>query len=457
MQRALFRDRQDAGAKLAAALRPLRDHDILVLALPRGGVPVAAEVAKELEAELDVLVARKLGAPGHPEFGFGAIAPGGVRVLDDRSVELLDLTRQQIDRIEALEREEMMRRVERYRGGRPAPRIEGRTVIVIDDGVATGGTARAALRRVRAQRPANLVFAAPVGPIDARFALASEADRILLLATPDPFAAVGQWYDRFEQTSDDEVIALLEQAARKPPRPAAMTRAEEVRLPVDQVEVHASLTVPPDALGLVIFAHGSGSSRFSPRNQYVARVLHERGLATLLLDLLTEDEETVDLRTRELRFDIGLLASRLADAARWAQRHPALSGMPIGYFGSSTGGGAALVAATLHPEPIFAIVSRGGRPDLAGDALPLVEAPTLLLVGGSDDVVIDLNEQARARMTAPVELRIIPGATHLFEEPGTLEEVAGHAADWFARWFAPATARRQALARERTQGRGAGT
>lgn len=193
----------------------------------------------------------------------------------------------------------------------------------------------------------------------------------------------------------------------------------------------ATLGVPEGALGMVLFAHGSGSSRLSPRNRFVARVLREAGLGTLLLDLLTEEEEEIDLVTRHLRFNIRLLAERLVGAVDWLRRNDETRGLPIGTFGSSTGAAAALVAAAAKPDDVVAVVSRGGRPDLAGDALRVVMAPTLLLVGARDEQVIELNEEARARIPAPCDLRIIPGATHLFEEPGTLEEVARQAADWF--------------------------
>lgn len=197
------------------------------------------------------------------------------------------------------------------------------------------------------------------------------------------------------------------------------------------VMLQADLTVPSDPRGLVIFAHGSGSSRKSSRNRYVAKELQEVGLATLLLDLLTEEEEVVDLRTRHLRFDIDLLAERLVRAAEWAREQSDTSEFGVGLFGASTGGGAALVAAAARPVAVRAVVSRGGRPDLAGPALPQVKAPTLLVVGGNDVAVIGMNREAMARMTAPVELEIVPGASHLFEEAGTLERVAELAGQWF--------------------------
>lgn len=204
-----------------------------------------------------------------------------------------------------------------------------------------------------------------------------------------------------------------------------------VAIPLSEgIVLNGDLAVPGRPTGVVVFAHGSGSSRHSPRNRQVAAFLQRRGLATLLLDLLTEEEEQVDLRTGHLRFDVGLLAERLAGAASWAASRPELAGSPAGYFGASTGAAAALIAAADHPAAVTAVVSRGGRPDLAGERLAEVRAPTLLLVGGRDHQVLDLNRQARARIPAPCDLVVIPGATHLFEEPGALEAVAEKAADW---------------------------
>ncbi|MEV4197769.1 dienelactone hydrolase family protein [Micromonospora globbae] len=209
-------------------------------------------------------------------------------------------------------------------------------------------------------------------------------------------------------------------------------RTSEVTIPVGQAELPADLVLPADPAGVVLFAHGSGSSRHSPRNTAVARVLNDRSLGTVLVDLLTPAEDAVDARTAELRFDIRLLAERLAAIVDWLTTEPGTRGLPIGLFGASTGAAAALVSAAARPEQVRAVVSRGGRPDLAGPALDSVQAPTLLLVGGLDDQVLELNEQARAALPGLVELEVVPGATHLFEEPGTLERVADAAADWFA-------------------------
>lgn len=209
----------------------------------------------------------------------------------------------------------------------------------------------------------------------------------------------------------------------------------EVEIPIGHVSLEGNLVIPAGASGIALFAHGSGSSRKSPRNQFVARMLHEAKIGTLLFDLLTLYEEFVDARTAELRFDIDLLAHRLIAATNWLRNDPRAEAMPVGYFGASTGGGAALVAAAEPGLPVKAVVSRGGRPDLAGSALPLVTAPTLLIVGGLDYQVIEMNRVAFSQLCCEKSLQIVPSATHLFEEPGTLEEVGRLAADWFAKHF----------------------
>jgi len=211
----------------------------------------------------------------------------------------------------------------------------------------------------------------------------------------------------------------------------------EVQVPAARAVLSGNLTIPENAMALVLFAHGSGSSRHSPRNQFVARTLNRADLGTFLFDLLTPEEEAVDVHTREHRFNINLLAERLVHATKWARQQKETCDLGIGYFGSSTGAAAALVAAAQLPEDVRAVVSRGGRPDLAGDALPKVQAPILLIVGGNDDIVIELNEMARDQMRCEVKLEIIPDATHLFEEQGALEQVANLASDWFLLHLSP--------------------
>jgi dienelactone hydrolase len=210
-----------------------------------------------------------------------------------------------------------------------------------------------------------------------------------------------------------------------------------VRIPVDKTTIGGNLVMPPHAKGVVLFAHGSGSGRFSPRNRYVAKVLNQAGIATLLIDLLTKQEEEEDLQTGQFKFDINLLAQRLIGATEWLRKNPRTKNLALGYFGASTGAAAALIAAAKVPEEVEAVVSRGGRPDLALDFIPTVKAPTLFIVGGNDLVVIDLNKKAKKSLSAEKKLEIVAGASHLFEEPGKLEEVAKLATNWFSKYLIP--------------------
>lgn len=428
-----FRDRVEAGRALALQLVQYRGRsDVIVLALPRGGVPVGYEVARELGLPLDVFVVRKLGMPGHEEFAIGAIASGGVRVLDEDSLAAGGVSTAELERITTRERTELERRERLYRHGRPPLDVSGRTAILVDDGLATGQTMRAGVAALRREGASAVVVAVPVAASETCEAFRELADDVVCIMTPDPFMAVGLWYEDFSQTSDAEVERLLASAARE--KGAAVER--DVAITTTEPALHATLAVPGEARGVVIFAHGSGSSRFSPRNRYVARVLHDAGLATLLLDLLSREEERIDEVTREHRFDIPLLAARVAGAVGWATHDRELGHLPVGVFGASTGAAAALVAAAELPGVVGAVVSRGGRPDLAGDALPRVRAPTLLIVGQYDEPVIRMNRDAMAMMHAPVKMEIVPRATHLFEEEGTLEVAARLARDWFVRHLA---------------------
>ncbi|CAA0134307.1 Putative phosphoribosyl transferase [Mycolicibacterium vanbaalenii] len=428
-----FDDRMDAGRQLAQHLDPLRGQDIVVLGLPRGGVPVGFQVAQSLQAPLDVLVVRKLGVPFQPELAFGAIGEDGVRVLNDRVVHEAHLDGDAMGAVERKQRAELRRRVGRFRAGRSRIPLTGRIAVIVDDGIATGATAKAACQVARAHGAKRVVLAVPIGPDDLAEQFAGYADEVICLRTPTYFSAVGQGYRHFTQTSDDEVVTLLDRARGGTPK-AAGTGAEDPPLCDEEVEVAAGpvmlaghLTVPESPSGVVVFAHGSGSGRHSPRNRYVAEILNEAGLATLLLDLLTPDEE----RHRANVFDIELLARRLVDVTFWLAGRPATASLPVGYFGASTGAGAALVAAADPRTKVGAVVSRGGRPDLAGRSLMKVSVPTLLIVGGQDDVVFELNRQAQAAIPGKCKLSVVPRATHLFEEPGTLEQVAKLAREWF--------------------------
>jgi putative phosphoribosyl transferase len=485
-----FLDRSDAGRRLANRTLHLRGEDVVVLALPRGGVPVAAEVARALGAPLDVIVVRKLGVPVQPELGLGAIGEGDVRIINPEVVAITHVTDAEIAAVERRERAELDRRARRFRGDRPRTPLAGRTAVIIDDGIATGSTARAACQVARAQGAARVVLAVPVAPPSACAALAADADEVICLETPGHFLAIGEWYQDFSQTSDREVVSLLQRAAAErgpagtahpaaggggtdgsvpgagpappvagpappvagpaPPAsrpapaaagpalaPAAAPWGGEVVISVGSARLAGHLSTPGGGAGMVVFAHGSGSGRRSPRNRFVADVLATAGLGTLLFDLLTAEEE----RDRANVFDIGLLASRLGAVTRWMHGQSGLAGARIGYFGASTGAAAALWAAAEPGGEVAAVVSRGGRPDLAMPRLAEVQAPTLLIVGALDDVVLELNREAARHLRCENQLAVVPGAGHLFEEPGTLERAAGLARDWFTRYLAPAHAR----------------
>jgi len=476
-----YLDRVDAGWRLGERLQYLKGDDVVVLGLPRGGVPVAAGVAQALSAPLDVIIVRKLGVPHQPEFAMGALGEDGVRIINDEVVAMTGVSPRELATIEARERAELERRAHRFRAGRPPVPIAGRTVVVVDDGIATGSTARAACRVARAHGAARIILAVPVGHSEAIESLRGDADEVVCLTTPRSLLAIGEWYEDFSQTSDEEVISVLADAAAAAGNRAARRRAagdspaggtaagdspvgdgaagdrvagdgpagdgpvgdpfpgaadqggtdREIALRVSSAYLVGHLTVPAQAAGLVLFVHGSGSSRRSPRNRLVAESLNHAGLGTLLFDLLTPAEEL----DRGNVFDVELLAGRLLEVTR---QLAAMTGARICYFGASTGAAAALWAAAEPGIQIAAVVSRGGRPDLAGPRLPLVSAPTLLIVGGADEMVLELNARAQQQLRCENRLAVIPGATHLFEEPGALPTVAELASDWFTGHLAAA-------------------
>lgn len=424
--RILQLDAQRRHARVTAPPEPIVDESRppIVLALPRGGAPVGFEVAAALHAPLDVLVARKIGAPGNPELGMGAIAEGGVRVLSEDVMRGLRVSEQDLEESINVAESELRRRVQLYRGERAPLPLEGRTAIIVDDGLATGGTAAAAIRSARNMDAARVVLAIPVGAPSTIEALSREADEILCLLQPQPMWAIGMWYRDFDQAPDAEVLALLRRSHQ---------HGRQVRIPYqDGRSALGDLTIPAGCRCLVLFAHGSGSSRASPRNRQVAIALNAHRIGTLLFDLLTPQEE----RERTNVFDIPLLALRLEQATMWARAQPELRQMPIGYFGASTGAAAALIAAADLPDQVSAVVSRGGRPDLAAPRLTEVAMPVLLIVGGADTIVLDLNRQALQALDGYAQLEVIEGATHLFEEPGALDEVSLLAASWIARHLA---------------------
>lgn len=439
-----FLDRRDAGRRLAADLIPFADERPVIVALPRGGVPVGVEVARALGAPLDILVV-PADCWSRTPVPSSATAPTPSSGLPGAPT-----TQATFEATLAQESEELRRRVERYRDGRPPISVSGRTVIVVDDGLATGLTDLAAVRALRKRGARRIVVGVPVGASQSVDMLAEEADKVVCVTVPQRLFGVGIWYRDFTPVSDEEVLALLAEAAGDATTPAAPTptptpassptpptpvtadtSSEELSFDLGGVRLAGTLTMPASPSGLVLFAHGSGSSRLSPRNRAVAKALSDAGLATLLFDLLDEQEA----QRRELVFDIPLLAGRLEVVTRWALSQSRLQSLPIGYFGASTGAAAALRAAAEVGGAVVAVVSRGGRPDLAGDRLASVVSPTLLIVGGRDPEVLELNRHAAALLRCPHDLVVVDGAGHLFEGPGALERVAELATEWFQRYL----------------------
>ncbi len=429
-----FVDRADAGWQLADRLAAYRGRDVVVLGLPRGGVPVAYQVACALEAPLDVVVVRKLGVPFQPELAMGAIGEDGVRVLDRDIIVQARVTGDELAEVERHEQLALADRLKRYRRGRDREDLRGRTAIVVDDGVATGSTARVACRIARALGASRVVLAVPVGPRDS-LRHVPEADEVVTVMEPEDFRAVGVYYRDFSPTSDDEVVVLLDRASRRILDDDLLVEPADCDLEVDfvadEVSLQGHLHLPDPSPAIVVFAHGSGSSRHSSRNRFVADVLFAAGIGTFLLDLLTHDEEN----DRRFVFDVDLLARRLSAATDWVLRRHEVASARVGYFGASTGAAAALVAAADRGTSVSAVVSRGGRPDLALERLPEVTAPTLLIVGGEDVAVRGANRTALETLGGPASLVVVEGATHLFEEPGTLAEAAIAARDWFTRYL----------------------
>lgn len=430
-----FRDRAEAGRLLAAKLTAYAGRrDVHVVALPRGGVAVGFEIAAALGAPLDVLPVRRLRVPGYEETAMGAVAPGGVRVLNETIVRSHGIADSVIASVAAAEERALDDGLRLYRGGRPPLLVRGRTVLLVDDGLATGATMRAAVAALRAQAPRRIVAAAPIAAASAIAALRGEVDEVVCVAAPIALYGIGLWYEDFAPTTDDEVLDLLARAAGEMRSPAPGPAGERlVKLPVDGVTLEGALGLPDGARGIVLFAHGSASNRHSARNRYVATRLEEAGFGTLRLDLLTVEEQALDERTGRFRFDIPLLGRRVAGAVEWLRRSPDTQELPVGCFGASTGAAAALVAAAEHTGVVAAVVSRGGRPDLAGPALPRVDAPTLLIVGGNDLPVIAINRAAAAQLRVEHRIEIVPSATHLFEEAGAIATVAELSKEWFIR------------------------
>ncbi|PNG27763.1 erythromycin esterase family protein [Methylocella silvestris] len=428
-----FRDRADAGRQLAAKLVTMQLDRPAVYALPRGGVPVALEIARALRCPLDLILVRKIGAPGAPELALGAVVEGESpqTVINEDVRRASGADDAYLERARQRELAELERRRVRYLDDRARLEPTGRTAIIVDDGLATGATAKAALIAIKRQGAAKIVLAIPAAPEETLAEMRQHADLVLCLHPARHFQGVGAFYDDFHQLTDEETIGLLRQRWAETGEAESGSARRQIAVP--PLGLVGDFYVPPDPRGVILFAHGSGSSRLSPHNAAVANTLNAQGFATLLLDLLTEKEA----KDRRNVFDIPLLAERLLEAAIWIRAEPDIADLPLGLFGASTGAGAAMLAAAELQGGVAAVVSRGGRPDLAGPRLAEVRAPSLLIVGGEDRQVLALNRQALAALKCEKLLKIVPNATHLFEEAGALELATDMASAWFQHYLTP--------------------
>ena len=416
-----YLNRADAGTRLACELAFLAPERPVVVALARGGVPVAVEVARALRAPLEAMAVRKVGAPGNPELAVGAVAEEAGAVLDMHTADVLGISSEELEDRVAQESAHLRGLASRLHAAQAPAEMAGETVIAIDDGLATGMTMLAAVRALRARKAAKIVVAVPVGSGEAASILRDEADQVICLTVPRRLYGVGMWYRDFRPVDEDEVLALL----------ADPYRCErELSLQLDGMRLPASLMAPDTPRGLVVFAHGSGSSRLSARNRAVAGALRVAGFGSLLFDLLSDGDGPSAQRV----FDVQLLSRRLQEATGELAEQ-SLAPRPMAYFGASTGAAAALCAAAALEGQIAAVVSRGGRPDLAGGCLAEVRSPTLLIVGERDGEVLDLNRSAAQQLPCAHELVVVERAGHLFEEAGALQRVCELAVAWFDRYM----------------------
>ncbi len=439
----IFTDRTEAGRLLAERLRNRVGSEVVVLGLTRGGIPVAFEVARLLAAPLDVVVVARLGIPSQPEAGMGAVAEGGIRIIISQLVEESMVSPHEVKVVVRHEQARVAERVNRLRGDRAPLLLGGRTAVIVDDGLVTGSSAQAACQAVRYRGAAQVIVAVPVASEAGLRAASAVADDVIALQTyPDPLA-IGQWYLEFDQTDDDDIAALLRAAESEIGSEQIMVEsdvshldAHDIVIPVDTATLYGRLTVPVGARELVVLAHDGSQERFSARSRYLSRVLTEAGFATLLVDLLTRDEDF-----RGNRFlAINLLADRLRQVSQRVGRSFDL----VDYAAAGIGAAAALEAAAQEENDIHAVVCFGGRPDLAA-RLGAIRAPVLFVVGEEDSAVVRLTKQTLERLTCRHRMVIIPEAGHRFREPGALREAAALLQEWLMvhgdQTHSPATSR----------------
>jgi putative phosphoribosyl transferase len=450
--RAIFRDRGTAADALARSLtRFAAESDVMVIGLARGGVPIARHVASAIGASFSVLISRKIGVPGIEEVALGAIAEGMDDVVTDSVAWYIGVPSDVLERLAARERLELARRERLYRDGHPLPCVEGRTVILVDDGLATGATLRAAARAVRLRRPKRIIAAVPVASRLALDDLRGEVDEIVAVVVTDAFQTVSSSYESFAPVSDDDVLTALGRPARRVSEIVTdithrITDAERtIEIPITDgcvvADLGTSLHLGSRGRGatlrergaLAILAHAGGSSRDSYRNRYMAGRLRLSGYATMRVDLLTPHEQELDARNGSMRFDVARIAARLTDVCDWAVRAGIYGARRTILIGSSTGAAAALATAAQRQANTFAVVARGGRVDLTGPRLARVRAPVLLIVGDADREAVRLNSDAMQALPRGAKLIRIPGAGQTFGEPGALGAVAEHTVKWLDR------------------------
>ena len=419
-----FPDRTVAGHRLAERVRAVAGAAPVVIALPGGGVAVGAELARVLHAPLDVAVVDRITLPDHPDVELGAVTEDGHVCYDDAALARLRIPRSRLSDAVADARARAAHRREAYRGSRAMPQLTDRDVVVVDDGAATGGTARAALRMVRRHRPARLVLALPVASAEAVESLRAEADRTVTLAVPDHFHSLDRWYRDFGEVAEGRVAALLAEHRDLGESGDSRHRAS---VSAGGVELAGELVVPSVVRGTVVLASGHG--RLTPHNQAIGTVLRAAGYATLLLDLLTPTETGTDT----VEVTPGMLGERLTAGVRWVRRTPPVADAPIALLGTGQAAPGALDAAGRQPGEVAAVVTHGGRVDLAGEALTRVRAPTLILVQGADSFVRELAEWTLGQLTAPTALEVVAGAEQLLHRPEEWRRVGVRAAEWFDR------------------------
>lgn len=458
-----FRDRSEAGKVLARSLgQYATESGVVVLGLARGGIPVARQVADALDATLGVVVSRKIGVPGIEEVALGAIAEGTRRIVTDGVAQHIGVPARLIERLATRERVELERCASLYHAARPLPDLRGCVVVLVDDGVATGVTLRAAARVVRRARPARLVAAVPIASRRGGYEVGADVDELTVVVTPEKFESVSAAYENYAPVSDDDVLELL----GRPTRRASSTvrdisdrlgeglswadgrphdRERTIVIPVAGGAIVADLGMPPPGIyasamqrsgnvrGLVMLAHGDGSNRNSFRNRYIAGRLRLAGYATLRLDLLTRAEQQMGAGGASFGLDVERLATRLAGACEWAAREDVAGAQRTVLIGAGTGAAAALVTAARHPERVRAVVARGGRVDLAARALSRVSAAVLLIVGASDPGSVRRHDDALWELPADAELVKVPRAAQGFDEPGALGFAAEHVVGWLDR------------------------